>query len=115
MIIFPAAVVWGVTHLVTIPLDGDFLCESTPLASLVLACSLPASSVLHVYPGIFTLAGLAQAVIALSRAMGSWSQTIRDKEFLVEMRLRNLEPEPEKRNVVRTESKGEIPTEVEEL
>ncbi|KAH9893215.1 hypothetical protein C8Q73DRAFT_746014 [Cubamyces lactineus] len=47
--------------------------------------------VIHVYPGIFTLAGLGQAAWALSKVTKSWSQTIRDKEFLVEMRLRNLE------------------------
>lgn len=26
------------------------------------------------------------------RLLSSWSQSVRDKEFLVEMRLRNLEP-----------------------
>ncbi|KAI0676025.1 hypothetical protein C8Q78DRAFT_1142731 [Trametes maxima] len=72
MIVLPAACVWAATHLVTLPIDGDFL-------------------FLHVYPGIFTLAGLGHATWVLSRAMTSWSQTIRDKEFLVEMRLRNLE------------------------
>jgi hypothetical protein len=29
-----------------------------------------------------------------------WSQTVRDKEFLVEMRLRNLEPEETKGKMV---------------
>ncbi|KAI0642432.1 hypothetical protein C8Q79DRAFT_917921 [Trametes meyenii] len=72
MIILPAACVWAATHLVPLPIDGDFL-------------------FLHVYPGIFTLAGLGHAMWVLSRAMTSWSQTIRDKEFLVEMRLRNLD------------------------
>ncbi|KAH9849834.1 hypothetical protein C2E23DRAFT_837455 [Lenzites betulinus] len=72
MIVFPAAVLWTAMRLVTLPMDGDFL-------------------FLHVYPGIFTLAGLGHAVWVLSRATRSWSQTIRDKEFLVEMRLRNLE------------------------
>lgn len=28
------------------------------------------------------------------KLLSSWSQSIRDKEFLVEMRLRNLEPAP---------------------
>ena len=41
---------------------------------------------------IFTLAGLGHAAWMMSKVMASWSQTIRDKEFLVEMRLRNLEP-----------------------
>jgi hypothetical protein len=34
-----------------------------------------------------------------------WSQTVRDKEFLVEMRLRNLEPEETKGKTV--EKRGE--------
>lgn len=28
------------------------------------------------------------------KLLSTWSQSIRDKEFLVEMRLRNLEPAP---------------------
>ncbi|CDO76301.1 hypothetical protein BN946_scf184917.g17 [Trametes cinnabarina] len=72
MIVLPAACLWAVTKLVSIPLDGHFL-------------------FLHVYPLIFTLAGMGHAAWALSKVMASWSQTIRDKEFLVEMRLRNLE------------------------
>ncbi|KAI0682125.1 hypothetical protein C8T65DRAFT_625163 [Cerioporus squamosus] len=69
MIVLPAAVLWGLMRFVNIPVDGDFL-------------------FLHVYPGIFTAAGLAHAAFAVSKVMVSWSQTIRDKEFLVEMRLR---------------------------
>ncbi|KAI0630807.1 hypothetical protein C8Q77DRAFT_228608 [Trametes polyzona] len=72
MIILPAACLWAATRLVTLPMDGDFL-------------------FVHVYPGIFTLAGLGHAMWVLSKLTRSWSQTIRDKEFLVEMRLRNLE------------------------
>ncbi|KAI0358245.1 hypothetical protein OH77DRAFT_1475139 [Trametes cingulata] len=72
MIILPAAGTWAVTRLVSLPVEGDFL-------------------FMHVYPGLFTLAGLGHAAWVLSKATKSWSQTIRDKEFLVEMRLRNLE------------------------
>jgi E3 ubiquitin-protein ligase MARCH6 len=40
--------------------------------------------------------------------LSTWSQSVRDKEFLVEMRLRNLEPDKEKqkreRNVENTEN-----------
>ena len=53
---------------------------------------------MHVYPGIFTAAGIAHATFAFSKITTSWSQTIRDKEFIVEMRLRNLDPDSEKRN-----------------
>jgi len=50
---------------------------------------------MHIYPGIFAFAGLARMFIVLFRLWSTWSQAIRDKEFLVEMRLRNLEPEKE--------------------
>lgn len=56
--------------------------------------------VLHVYPGIFAVAGFGQGIVAGMKLLSTWSQSIRDKEFLVEMRLRNLEPTP----VVRQDS-----------
>jgi len=48
---------------------------------------------LHVYPGIFMTAGLVRSNVVLYGMLSKWSQSIRDKEFLVEMRLRNHEPE----------------------
>lgn len=48
---------------------------------------------LHVYPGIFMTAGLVRSAVILYGMLSKWSQAIRDKEFLVEMRLRNHEPE----------------------
>lgn len=48
---------------------------------------------MHIYPGIFMLAGLIRSATVLYDLLSSWSQSIRDKEFLVEMRLRNHEPE----------------------
>ncbi|PIL24929.1 hypothetical protein GSI_12816 [Ganoderma sinense ZZ0214-1] len=94
MIVLPAAALWGLQRAVTLPMDGDFL-------------------FLHVYPGIFTAAGLVHGAFALSKVLGSWSQTIRDKEFLVEMRLRNLEPDQDK-SVEQQEDAKEVVTEVEE-
>ncbi|TBU39775.1 hypothetical protein BD309DRAFT_1083198 [Dichomitus squalens] len=95
MIVLPAVVLWGLQRVVTLPLDGDFL-------------------FLHVYPGIFTAAGLVHAAYALSKVMASWSQTIRDKEFLVEMRLRNLELEQENSTEQQAEARVEVTPEVEE-
>ncbi|KAI0048750.1 hypothetical protein FA95DRAFT_1007728 [Auriscalpium vulgare] len=46
---------------------------------------------MHVYPTIFAGAGVARIVLSTASVLGSWSQSIRDKEFLVEMRLRNYE------------------------
>ncbi|PFH51012.1 hypothetical protein AMATHDRAFT_143498 [Amanita thiersii Skay4041] len=48
---------------------------------------------MHVYPGIFVFAGLIRSAVVLYDALSSWSQSIRDKEFLVEMRLLNHEAE----------------------
>jgi len=48
---------------------------------------------MHVYPSIFAVAGLARMLLTISGVLSSWSQSIRDKEFLVEMRLRNYEQE----------------------
>ena len=48
---------------------------------------------MHVYPSIFAVAGFSRSVVVAIGLLSTWSQSIRDKEFLVEMRLRNLEPE----------------------
>jgi E3 ubiquitin-protein ligase MARCH6 len=47
---------------------------------------------MHGYSAIFAVAGFLRAAVLLANALSTWSQSIRDKEFLVEMRLRNLEP-----------------------
>lgn len=46
---------------------------------------------MHVYPGIFAVVGLSRVIVSAMTVLSSWSQSIRDKEFLVEMRLQNLE------------------------
>ncbi|KAJ7574391.1 hypothetical protein C8J56DRAFT_803140 [Mycena floridula] len=51
---------------------------------------------LHVYPTIFAIASFSRSGVMLVDALTLWSQSIRDKEFLVEMRLRNHEPETKK-------------------
>jgi E3 ubiquitin-protein ligase MARCH6 len=48
--------------------------------------------VMHVYPGLFAIVGFCRSMMVGMTLLSSWSQTIRDKEFLVEMRLRNHEP-----------------------
>jgi E3 ubiquitin-protein ligase MARCH6 len=58
---------------------------------------------MHVYPGIFAATGLIRVGVTGSRALSRWSQSIRDTEFLVEMRLRNYEQEKE---VEKIEEKG---------
>lgn len=46
--------------------------------------------VVHVYPGIFAVVGLSRVVVSTMIVLSSWSQSIRDKEFLVEMQLQNF-------------------------
>ncbi|KAK2465700.1 hypothetical protein APHAL10511_002244 [Amanita phalloides] len=46
---------------------------------------------MHVYPGIFIFVGWMRSAVVLFDLLSTWSQTIRDKEFLVEMRLMNHE------------------------
>ncbi|KAF7371061.1 RING-CH-type domain-containing protein [Mycena sanguinolenta] len=48
---------------------------------------------IEVYPAIFVAVAGVRFGAVLFEMLGTWSQAIRDKEFLVEMRLRNLEPE----------------------
>ncbi|KIL65587.1 hypothetical protein M378DRAFT_518862 [Amanita muscaria Koide BX008] len=51
---------------------------------------------MHIYPGIFVFAGLMRSAVVLYDILSTWSQTIRDKEFLVEMRLLNHEADKQK-------------------
>ncbi|SJL04278.1 uncharacterized protein ARMOST_07639 [Armillaria ostoyae] len=44
---------------------------------------------IHVYPAIFIIAVSSRSALLSTDLLSSWSQSIRDKEFLVEMRLRN--------------------------
>lgn len=53
---------------------------------------------MHVYPLVFIVASAFRSVVNLYGALSAWSIAIRDKEFLVEMRLRNHEPESEEVN-----------------
>uniref|UniRef100_A0A0W0F5D3 RING-type E3 ubiquitin transferase n=2 Tax=Moniliophthora roreri TaxID=221103 RepID=A0A0W0F5D3_MONRR len=51
----------------------------------------------HIYPGIFLCTALGRSSLMLRGVVANWSQAVRDKEFLVEMRLKNLdETEKEK-------------------
>ncbi|KAH9987162.1 hypothetical protein BJV74DRAFT_885714 [Russula compacta] len=59
---------------------------------------------MHIYPGIFASAGIIRLGMTGSGALSHWSQSIRDTEFLVEMRLRNYEQDKE--NEKKGEGKG---------
>ncbi|KAG5640450.1 hypothetical protein DXG03_008621 [Asterophora parasitica] len=101
MIIFPGAVFRAMQYFLPhMPLDDKFICKELTISSLDSYYSRLA--VMHIYPGIFMLAGLVRSSIVLYGMLASWSQSIRDKEFLVEMRLRNHEPEKETETKVET-------------
>jgi E3 ubiquitin-protein ligase MARCH6 len=93
MIVVPGAVFRSMQYLLpSLRVDDKFVCKH----SLSLHCIcyvLILFLVLHVYPGIFMSAGLVRSTVILYSMLSKWSQSIRDKEFLVEMRLRNHEPE----------------------
>ncbi|KAK7031639.1 RING-CH-type domain-containing protein [Favolaschia claudopus] len=55
---------------------------------------------MEVYPALFVAVAGGRFAAVLLEMLGTWSQAIRDKEFLVEMRLRNLEPEVELKDIV---------------
>lgn len=76
--------------------DDKFICQYLIVFSLLFKLSSDLPTVMHVYPGIFALVGLVRSAVVLFNLLSSWSQSIRDKEFLVEMRLRNHEPEKTK-------------------
>ncbi|KAF8141917.1 hypothetical protein EV363DRAFT_1151445 [Boletus edulis] len=73
-LLVPAGAVYVVRELLQMPLGKKFL-------------------FVHVYPGLFAMVGLSRMVVSAMTVLSSWSQAIRDNEFLVEMRLQNLEPE----------------------
>jgi E3 ubiquitin-protein ligase MARCH6 len=59
---------------------------------------------MEVYPAIFVIVAGVRFGVVLIEVLGTWSQAIRDKEFLVEMRLRNLEPESTKTKATTTDT-----------
>ena len=48
---------------------------------------------MNIYPAIFVMAAFIRSSITLHAMLATWSQSIRDKEFLVELRLKNHDPE----------------------
>lgn len=89
MIVLPMLFIMGVQWLVKIPLDQDTLCSSQYL--FMRSKELIDCLVALVYPAIFVAAAFARLGHALILLCASWAQSIRDSEFLVEMRLQNLE------------------------
>ena len=117
MLLLPILLVLGLQQVLPTKINSNTLCQS-PLFVLpqnhsvvFLLPSLPSSAerylrqisscppttVLYVYPSIFVVAGLSRLYGAMQGVFAGWAQQIRDTEFLVEMRLRNLDPPSPKR------------------
>ncbi|KAI6124626.1 hypothetical protein EV401DRAFT_1173022 [Pisolithus croceorrhizus] len=73
MLVLPAGFVYFLREIVGLSIGTKFL-------------------LVHVYPGIFAAAGLSRMCVSVMGLLSTWSQAVRDKEFLVEMRLQNHEP-----------------------
>ncbi|KAJ3931188.1 MAG: hypothetical protein NXY57DRAFT_1081369, partial [Lentinula lateritia] len=73
----------------------------------------------YVYSSLFCLAGLTHTFIVLREMLASWSQAVRDKEFLVEMRLKNLDTTSEQQSrtstLILTVDPEPDPAQVEDL
>jgi len=94
MLALPPSIVVLLHRVAPLQLDQRFIRKLFPL----LSChhrSDHSPVVMHVYPGIFAGAGLVRLGVTGSKALARWSQSIRDTEFLVEMRLRNYDQERE--------------------
>jgi hypothetical protein len=102
MLALPPAIVVLLRRAVPVYVDQRFIRKPIVLPSL-LYLSLLSSVVMHVYPGIFAAAGLIRLGLTGTGVLSHWSQSIRDTEFLVEMRLRNYEQDKggEKEMIVR--------------
>jgi len=82
MLLFPPAILWICAQITPLPINERTL-------------------FVNVYPAIFAGAGVGRGIWGLYEMYLKWSQSVRDKEFLVEMRLRNLEAE-DKENAKKT-------------
>lgn len=90
MLALPPVIVVLLRHLVPVRVDQRFI-------------------FMHIYPGIFAAAGLIRLGVTGSTALSRWSQSIRDTEFLVEMRLRNYEQEKEEGKTEEKEKREPMP------
>lgn len=121
MIVLPGLVFYVVDYffpLVGHHVNNQFLCE---LSASSCVCDFKHkifSSVTYVYSSLFCLAGLTHTFIILREMLASWSQAVRDKEFLVEMRLKNLDTTSEQqqsRTPISTVDPEPNPAQVEDL
>lgn len=115
MLLFPAGLLWVSKSICGVPITDRTLCAFRfPLNRSKVTNK--SSVVATIYPGIFTGVGVLRGAFGLVGVYLKWAQTVRDKEFLVEMRLRNLELEEAKEKAAqkkeeqeREQERGEAP------
>ena len=99
MLTFPVVLLWVLKVITKYPSTDRTLCTfRSPFYCSQLLNTSP--TVTSIYPGIFAGVGIVRGVWGIHKMYLRWSQAVRDKEFLVEMRLRNLEPEDTKGKAV---------------
>lgn len=95
MLLLPGGTVYVLRELLHVSLSKQFLCKFRFLTCVATSILMHVcrTLVVHVYPGIFAVVGLSRVVVSAMIVLSSWSQSVRDKEFLVEMQLQNFESE----------------------
>jgi hypothetical protein len=113
MLVFPVAMLWISKGISSTPITDRTLCTlHVPLDHPQISNKFYV--VTTIYPGIFTSVGVLRGALGLVAVYLKWAQTVRDKEFLVEMRLRNLELEEAREKLAekkeeREQEQGEAP------
>ena len=97
MLVLPFAVVFVAQQIFLNKIPSNLLCKSLTLRLEKATFHSLARLVLAIYPTIAVAAIILRSASSLSRILKNWAQQIRDSEFLVEMRLRNLD-RPEKKS-----------------
>lgn len=90
MILLPSLTIYAFSKLTSVASNFEDLCESFSPCQPLLPLTTR-SLVRLIYPSIFVMVAVSQFAMSLIGVFTKWTQGIRDKEFLVELRLRNLD------------------------
>ena len=112
MLSLPVGLLWMFKTLTNDHITDRSLCTFSPPPDRP-QISYASPVVTSIYPGIFAGVGVIRGIWGLHKVYQKWSQAVRDKEFLVEMRLRNLEPEGTEGKAVEKKQEGEGEEEAE--
>lgn len=94
LIIIPALIPAAILKVFHFPVFANIPRTSCNVLVLIVKDQLTSSfhvPVRHVYPGIFISAFAALGLDQLREAFVKWAQSVRDSEYLVALRLQNME------------------------